>query len=211
LINQASRMPRIMNQILQKATKHCLGLLLNSRCNSLPFHNAMHTLEVYENVIEIGTFENFNYEELEPILLAALFHDTGNAFAFNGHELFSINEADAFLRDQEYSVDKTALVMDCINSTRMPQNPISKSEKILCDSDLFHLGTKSFMSKNKLLRKEFEFFLNENYSERDWIQLNIEFLGQHQFHTTYGKEILKPIKQENIKNLKTYLNKLILA
>ena len=33
-------------------------------------------------------------------------------------------------------------VSSCIQATRMPQSPLSQVEKIMCDADLYHLGTR---------------------------------------------------------------------
>lgn len=142
-------------------------------------------------------------------MLAALFHDTGNSKIFDGHENFGMTEANLFLQNWEYPVDKIALIMDCISATRIPQQPNTTVEKILCDADLFHLGCKSFHKKNKLLRKEWSKFLDLEYDETTWNQMNIKFLKQHIFHTSYGKKILEPIKQGNLKELERQLSKTV--
>ncbi len=191
-----------MNYVVRKAKKHCIGLLLQSRCSSLPFHNERHTMNVYENVLKIGMYENMDVEELEPVLLAALFHDTGNASVFAGHEGYSATEACNFLLAQGYSNDKIDLVIDCINATRMPQRPKNRYEEIICDADLFHLGTGAYHEINKSLRTEWSSFLNTEYSDVAWDSFNIEFLEKHRFHTKYGQEILEPIKMGNLNKLK---------
>lgn len=187
-----------MNPIVRKAKKHCIGLLAQSRCGSLPFHNLEHTTEVYENVLKIGMYENLDIEELEPVLLAALFHDTGNAKIFTGHEKYSVIEASNFLLTQEYPVDKIVLVTNCIKATMIPQQPRNNWEEIICDADLFHLGTKGYLSKSNLLRLEWSKFLKTDYTNVTWDTLNIKFLDRHRFFTKYGKELLEPIKQENL-------------
>lgn len=189
---------KTMSSIIRKAKKHCIGLLSGSRCSSLPFHNQEHTMKVYENILKIGMHENRSLEELEPVLLAALFHDTGNALVFAGHESYSATEASNFLLSQDYPSDKIGLVIDCIKATKMPQQPKNSYEEIICDADLFHLGTRSYNSKNKLLRREWVKFLNTEYSDEAWDSLNIGFLEQHRFHTKYGRDILEPVKQENL-------------
>lgn len=194
-----------MEEIVRKAKRYCIGLLSRSRCTALPFHNEQHTMNVYENVLKIGMYEERDLKNLEPVLLAALFHDTGNATVFAGHENHSITEAGNFLRAQRYSDAGIALVIDCIKATKMPQRPSNPYEKILCDADLFHLGTKSFRSKSKMLRMEWAKFLNTEYSDEAWDSLNITFLEQHTFHTKFGQDILEPVKMENLKALKEKL------
>ena len=194
-----------MKEIVTKAKKHCIGLLEKSRCESLPFHNSSHTMEVFENVKKIGTYQYLNLDNLEPVLLAALFHDTGNATVFTGHENFSVIKAIAFLNGLAYPLEKVNLVTECIKATKVPQDPKNHLENIICDADLFHLGSKSYISKNKLLRKEWALYQEIEYSDNEWIALNIKFLEQHRFFTNFGREILEPVKQKNIKKLKQYL------
>jgi len=55
--------------------------------------------------------------DLEPIRLAALFHNAGNTAVFAGHDNHSITEAGNSLSSQDYLVDKITLVIDCIKAT----------------------------------------------------------------------------------------------
>ncbi|MBT2161276.1 HD domain-containing protein [Zobellia barbeyronii] len=191
-----------MEEILKNAQKYCTRVLMGSRCKSLPFHNVEHTMEVFSNVKKIGSYGYLNNDELKPVLLAALFHDTGNATVFKGHENFSVIKATDFLNGQNYPVEKLKMVTDCIKATRMPQEPKNYLEEIICDADLFHLGTKFFTAKNKLIRQEWEKFLEVRYTDEAWYALNITFLEQHRYHTKYGKDLLEPIKQKNLNQLK---------
>lgn len=197
-----------MREIVKQAKKQCMQLLTTSRCRLLPFHNEKHTLEVFEHVEKIGRFEHITDDEMELVMLAALFHDTGNAKIFYGHENFSLTEASLFLQKRNYPVDRIGRVMDCICATRMPQNPTTKIESILCDADLYHLGAKSFLKKSNFLRKEWSDYQNLEYTDENWLTMNIEFLRGHTFHTAYGKTILEPMKQENITSLKNELKQM---
>ncbi|SDQ96404.1 HD domain-containing protein [Flagellimonas zhangzhouensis] len=191
--------------IFAKAELHVVALLQNGACGSLPFHNVQHTLEVYVQVLKVGNHVGLDPTELERVLLAALFHDVGHVSGFEGHETQSCDLAKAFLEDWDYPSEGLAVVQDCILATRMPQEPKNLMEKVLCDADLFHLGTLSFFNKNALLRKEWAQHRNMQYSDRDWTQLNITFLEGHSFFTTYGQRVLEPVKQENLAQLKDRL------
>ncbi|MBU2945774.1 HD domain-containing protein [Zobellia uliginosa] len=197
-----------MKKIIGNAKIYCKGLLTRSRCSSLPFHNIQHTMDVYEHVLKIGMYENRDLQELESVLLAALFHDTGNATVFAGHEKYSVTEASNFLLAQKCPPEKIDLIVSCIKATRMPQRPKGIYEEIICDADLFHLGTEQYQSKNNLLRKEWSKFLHTVYSDADWYSMNIEFMEKHRFFTKYGKEILEPVKQKNLQQLKQYRKRL---
>lgn len=194
------------SDILPLAKQFCVSLLKRGRCGSLPFHNAQHTLEVFDHVRVIGRDEGLSEKALEPALLAALFHDVGNASGFKGHEAQSSAMASKFLEPLKYPKDDLFKVQGCIMATRMPQSPNSLLEKILCDADLFHLGTLSFFKRNTLLRKEWAMDQNLLYSDWDWTKLNITFLEGHSFFTTYGHRVLEPVKQENLAQLKDRLS-----
>ena len=162
-----------MESILSDAKKFCMRLLSKSRCSRLPFHNLEHTMEVYNNTMKIGIYEKVAIAELEPVLLAALFHDTGNTEIFKNHERFSGDHALKFLQERDYPQVKIAKVIDCINATRMPQKPNFILEEIICDADLFHLGTPAFHSKNKALRREWNKFLDIEYSVNGFPTISI--------------------------------------
>ncbi len=194
---------------MNRAKKYCKKLFLKSSCISMPFHNFQHTLEVFENVKKIASYEDISKEQLEPILLAALFHDTGNAFRFQGHEYVSRTYAILFMEKNGYNEKLTEKVCNNIIATKIPQNPTNIYESIICDADLFHLGTRSYGSKNEMLRREWSKYLELEYSDDEWKDLNIEFMKQHRFHTKYGKEILNPVKQENLEKLVSSAQKMI--
>ncbi|XCF04777.1 HD domain-containing protein [Tamlana crocina] len=198
-----------MNSIVRKVKKHCLDLLMHSRCKVLPFHCVQHTLEVYKNVQTIGKQEKCNAEEFEILKIAALFHDTGVSATYKGHEDISANNAHLFLSDLKYPVNKIAEVMNCINATKMPQNPKTKLEQIICDADLFHLSTKVYMLKNELLRIEWKTYMNLIFTDQDWFKLNLDFLSEHHYHTNYGKNVLQEKKKKNIELLEKLLAEVI--
>lgn len=198
-----------MNSILIKnVKKHTINLLKNSRCKSLAFHNVKHTLEVFKNVQIIAENENINASDLEILKIAALFHDTGIIETFMGHEAISVNYAtDYFFSEQNLSNKKIAKVLNCINATKMPQNPKTNLEKIICDADLFHLAEANYLAKNKLLRIEWKNNLDLIFDDKEWYKLNIDFLSKHKYHTSYGLDVLENKKSNNIKLLNSILIK----
>jgi predicted metal-dependent HD superfamily phosphohydrolase len=191
-----------MDKTIRQAKNYCKKIFKNSRCKNLPFHNLNHTMEVLSNVEKIGAYEGIPFSEQQPILLAALFHDTGNAFRFQGHEEVSAAYAILFMEKKGYSEDLIKTVCSLILATKLPQNPKNSYENIICDADLFHLGTKTYMAKNELLRSEWANYLEIEYSDKAWDTLNINFFEQHRFYSKYGREVLTPVKQENLKQLK---------
>lgn len=186
-----------MSSLISKAKHHCIYLLEHSRCAEMPYHNLQHTCDVYRNVQLIGGFEDLDEPSFEILKLAALFHDTGLSEAYHGHEEVSAKNAQRFLESIDYPKAKLEQVIACIQATRLPQQPKSVLEKVICDADLFHLSNDDFLEKNKLLRQEWEQYLNKVYTESEWHELNTSFLENHQYHTVFGSTVLKFGKLKN--------------
>ena len=187
-----------MTAFLNEIKSHCTELLSKSRCNSLPFHNIAHTLEVYKKSEVIANFEGLVKDDLEALLIASLFHDTGYIATYAGHECISATNAMLYLKQLGYPDDKIERVVTCINATKIEHEPNSILEKVICDADLAHLGDDDFMEKNERLRLEWSNHLNVHYTDEEWYRLNIRFLKNHQFYTEYGKRFLQPLKQKHL-------------
>ncbi|WP_142784038.1 HD domain-containing protein [Changchengzhania lutea] len=187
-----------MNAQVNNIKKHCLDLLTHSRCKVLPFHSNKHTLEVFENVETIGNYEGINGEEIEILKIAALFHDTGISQDYVGHESIGANYAHDYLSELDYSNSAKVQILNCIMATKMPQNPETLLECIICDADLFHLASSNYIFKNELLREEWKTYMDLIFTDEEWYQLNLEFLVNHKYYTDYGKNVLREKKQKNI-------------
>lgn len=186
-------------------TKYCSDLLQNGKCKNLPFHNFNHTQEVIDNVFLISNALGIPSTETKLIVIAACFHDSGFTETYEGHEAVSIRLAQRYMAKAhctKYEIDR---VSTCIAATKMPQNPTDSYAEILCDADLFHLGSTDFFFKNFLLRKEWELFCDMVMTDDKWILSNIKFLEGHRFKTPYGKEILEREKQKNLNKLKALI------
>ncbi|MGB8704981.1 MAG: HD domain-containing protein [Gillisia sp.] len=197
LLNGFSR-----TKLVSKTYDYCMDFLNNSRCKTLPFHSIQHTQDVFKYVKTIANYEEVYGQDLEPILIAALFHDTGMAETYVNHEEQSVVYALEYLKKEDYPENKTKIVTDCILATKLPQDPHSKAEKIICDADLYHLGTEDYIFRNERLRVEWEQFFEKEYSDEEWYAINVEFLENQQFHTWFGKTVLKNRKDINCKMLK---------
>ena len=83
----------------------------------------------------------------------------------------------------------------------MPQNPQNALEQILCDADLMHLASEDYFSKADLLHKEIEYTKSCKISEKEWLEMNENFLNQHCFFTDYAKEKYESAVKENLKKV----------
>lgn len=192
--------------MLQQVEKFCSKLLKESKCAGLSFHNYEHTKEVASHAKLICDYLGFDKEESEPILIAAWFHDIGHSEVYQGHEDVSKRLAKEFLEKAGYPKEKLAVVLSGIEATKMPQKCNNTYSAVLCDADVFHIGTSDFFFKKLLLRREWDLKGIMRVTDIEWHKLNREFLHSHHFKTKYGKEVLEQGKSENEKKVKYILS-----
>jgi predicted metal-dependent HD superfamily phosphohydrolase len=183
-------------RILSAAQDFVTDLLINRLDKSIHFHTLQHTQEVLTGSETMADYYHLEDEDRFALMLASWFHDTGyTGGKALGHENVSIELATKFLNEHKVHQQVINKVIGCITATRLPQTPHTLIEQIICDSDLFHLGTSDFKEKNRLLREELNDFGNLDLSKKDWRKKNIEFLSKHTYFTSYAKEHLDPLKQ----------------
>ena len=189
--------------ILQEAKATVTELLSNKLSKSISFHTLLHTQEVVAACERIAESIQLPDSDRFALIIAAWFHDTGYTSGIaKDHETASIQLATGFLIAHAASDDLKNKVISCINATRIPQSPMTPMERIICDADLFHLGTDAFKEKSILLLNEFREFSGKEISKKDWRKINIRFLEGHQYFTAYGKEKLQPEKEMHLAKLK---------
>ena len=197
--------------LLPEVQAYVTDLLTSKLSESITFHTLQHTQEVVAACERIADHYQLPEQDRLPLYIAAWFHDTGYTSGnARDHESVSIRIAMDFLSQHNAPEDLKKQVEGCINATRMPQNPTTTIERILCDADLFHLGTNDFMAKNKLLRQEFRELSGIDLSKKEWRKSNIEFLETHNYFTTYGREKLQPAKEIHLIELRSKNNEEIL-
>ena len=197
------------NEFFKEVSEYIFGLFKNELPPQVVYHNYDHTIQVVNNVIEIGEAENISLENLELLQLAAWFHDTGFVKGFENHEEKSKEILNDYLVGKNFSSEKIEKIGALIDATKMPQNPSNKLEKIICDADLYHLGTDSFTEKSNLLRSEWEQLCNKYLSDVEFLTGNEKFLNEHKFFTDYAFGKLNEQKIANWLKVKKDLNKTI--
>jgi predicted metal-dependent HD superfamily phosphohydrolase len=190
-------------QLLEQAQGYVTEIFRTKVDPKFVFHNLHHTQQVVMAAEEIAAHYALNDDDRTVLLLGAWFHDTGFR---NGHpeehERESIRLASEFLQQHNANAEVIQRVSSCIQATRMPQSPLSQVEKVLCDADLYHLGTDSFKKMNQALKQEQEAYSGKEIPKKEWRQRNIEFLESHQYFTDYCQNKLEPKKQEWIRQLR---------
>jgi HD superfamily phosphodiesterase len=167
------------------------------------YHNQNHTKDVLDAAQKIADHYQLDDRSFFIVCAAACFHDIGFILSKGElHEQKGAELADVFLRSIEVDEQDITAIKGCIMATKMPQRPVSMEEIILCDADLFNLGTTSFKEINKLLRKETEALTNTKIDGIAWRKSSIHMLENHTYHTDYCQELLDKTKAENLAKLK---------
>ncbi len=167
----------------------------------LYFHNVAHTQHVVNAVREIGMGAGLSNKELETVLLAAWFHDTGYTETYQQHELASVEIALRFLAAYHLPQPQLDKVSACILATQFPQQPVSLMEKVICDADFYHFSMENYLAFAQSLKQEWEEVIGLQYSPLQWNSINLEMLRNHQYFTSFGQHKLQSCKEKNIRLL----------
>ena len=188
--------------LIQEARTFITDLLSHKLSKDIKFHTLQHTQEVVAACEKLADYHQLPDDDRFALILAACFHDTGyTGGKAKEHETLSIKLVNEFLIAHSTPDNIKNKVTGCINATRMPQSPGTLIEKIICDADLFHLGTDAFDEKSRLLRQELNDFGDNDVSKKDWRKINIRFLERHEYFTAYAKEKLQPEKDKHLSDL----------
>jgi uncharacterized membrane-anchored protein YitT (DUF2179 family)/predicted metal-dependent HD superfamily phosphohydrolase len=167
----------------------------------LVYHNAQHTKQVIAAAEQLALAEGIAGEELVLLKTAALFHDTGFLHQAAGHEEFSCKVAKEQLPGFGYSPAQVEAICKMIMATRLPQSPGDNLSEILCDADLYYLGTDQYAATADKLFQEFK-KLGSIKSAAEWDFMQVEFLSAHQYFTQAAKTELEETKHVTLKQLK---------
>ncbi len=189
---------------ISEQAQHYVRSFFDSHLNDkLSYHNWLHTKDVTSAARQIADHYTLNDADLFIVTTAACFHDIGYLTgATAGHEERGAAMAASFLGGT--GVEKTVIdaIRGCILATQLPQRAEGLLQQIVCDADLFHLGTDEFGERNKLMRKETEAIRNTKISKDQWRRETIRFVGGHQYYTDYCRALLNEKQGENLGRLK---------
>jgi predicted metal-dependent HD superfamily phosphohydrolase len=175
---------------------------------NLVYHNLEHTKLVVAAAQQIAAHYRLEDNELLVVCVACWFHDLGYLVGETKmHEEKGVEMAREFLNVQQIPENVQQQVAGCIMATKMPQNPQNLLEQIVCDADLFHLGTKDFKDRSRLLRQEMELTTGREIPGATWNAGSLRLQESHHYFTAYCKALLQQQKEENIAKLKSKLEK----
>ncbi|HEY5826238.1 MAG TPA: Pycsar system effector family protein [Cyclobacteriaceae bacterium] len=188
--------------VIDQAKEHVKSLFRSKRDDRFVYHNESHTERVVLSAKEIAAHYKLKGEDYDVLIVAAWFHDIGYFDDASHHEAMGAKLAEDFLKKQKADSAFIERVKAGVLATRMPQQPTNLLEEILCDADLFHLGSDEFFDKNKLMRKEYQLRCDANMDKDTWRARTITLLTNHHYHTDYAKRLLDDGKKRNLAKLK---------
>lgn len=194
---------------IEKSEDFVFKLLKDNLSILHTYHNFNHTQKVVLAARTLINNEKVNDDDIEAILVAAWFHDTGYIKGFTNHEQNSIVIAKQFLLDnnkEEQFVDK---VTSLILATEVTYEPQSLPEKIIKDADYNHFASEDYLATCELLREEWKLTQGKEFTDLEWMTENKRILVNcHRYFTDYAKEKWQLVKDKNILLLHKEIQKL---
>lgn len=165
--------------------------------STLPYHNLDHTKLVVQRTIELIRAHQLPPRAGTLLEIAAWFHDVG--FLISGkenHEQIGVEAMKVFFLTKGIAQDEIDQIARCIMATRLPTQPLTLEEALLCDADSYHLGTDNFEEMDLLVREEYRLY--DTISDYRWNLKTLHFLRKHRFYTAYCQTNLEEGKKKNI-------------
>ena len=166
----------------------------------ISYHNTEHTQQVVDTAVTIGAHERLTDDEMLLVKTAALLHDIGFLQSHLNHEEISCQYAKKILPEFGYSAEQIDSICAIILATKIPQNPQNLLAKIVCDADLFYLGSENYTTRAALLEAELR-KLGTLTPQSDWIGTQLTFLSNHKYFTDFAQAQCEPIKQNHLEQL----------
>lgn len=196
-------------ELLNKVEAYASKLLTEDLPAVFVYHNLTHTQEVVASSRELAEALSISEEDKCIVEAAAWFHDLGYIKSTCNHEASSCEYARAFLEKEDVEVSTIEKIEGCITATKMPQEPKSLLEEIICDADLNKLAKKGFYKRGLLLQQEWkDLEISCPSKAENWIEHTLEFLASHKFHTSFAKKEWTKKKEKNIIRLQEKLEEL---
>ena len=187
------------DKIFKEIYKKIIGRLEAELPATLAYHNAQHTEYVVDKAHMLAIHENITGRELELVKIAALYHDTGFLLDHLEHENLGCQIVSQDL-EELLNPEELEKVCGMITATKIPQRPQNLMEMIVADADLFYMGTSNYKKFSQRLYLEMKHF-NPSIGDEKWLEIQLNFLATHNYHTTYGKNMLEPQKQKVLTSL----------
>ena len=140
------------------------------------------------------------------VKLAALFHDSGFLNKYENNEIEGAKLAKRELPRYGFTDNHVDIIVNMVLATKIPQDPKTHLEEILCDADLDYLGRdkEEFDKISSSLAEEL-IDMKILKSIEDWDPIQIKFLESHKYYTKTCINDRRPNKIERLREIKDRL------
>lgn len=168
---------------------------------NLFYHGLHHTLDIMKAALELAKQEGITDDaSLALLKTAALYHDSGFLNTYQNHEEEGCKIVKNILPEFDYSNKEIEIICGMIMATKIPQNPKTHLEEILCDADLDYLGREDFDPIAETLYQELK-ERNLISGHDAWNAVQINFFKSHQYWTDSARKNRNGLKQRHLDNL----------
>jgi len=186
------------NDLLFKVEEFVKSYFISHPNDRLVYHNLYHTESVVKASKEIALHEGLDDNELLIVICAAWFHDIGYLVDIHNHETVGADIARKFFEENTVEESTIQAIVNCILATKLPQHPKNLLEFIVCDADLYHLGTSDFKGATRLMRKERSLLNGLHISKEEWRESTAQLMENHHYWTKFCQETLNKEKERNL-------------
>lgn len=191
--------------MFKRIYKEVMSNLESNLPSWLHYHSPDHTRYVLSKAEFLAEQEGVQGRDLCLIQIAALYHDLGFIKGRKEHERKSCEMAATELPKYEISPEEIQKICGMIMATKIPQEPKNLLEKILADADLEYLGTDGFFETSEKLYREL-LHNQPGLSRKKWNEIQVYFLSNHSYHTTYCRIHCEGKKAEHLAELQRKLS-----
>jgi len=177
-----------------KLRRIVLNQLENGLPKNLTYHNLDHVLDVLDVCNQYIKRNKIKGDDAFLLRIGAIVHDMGFLKTIVNHEEVGAEMATEIMNSLDMEPAHIETVRGLILATKIPQNPKTELQKIICDSDLDYLGRNDYPEISSRLYLEFK-ATNVIKTDEDWKNLQISFLSKHEFHTPFAKKYRAPKKK----------------
>jgi uncharacterized protein len=178
-----------------------MDTLLGQLKPELTYHGRHHVLDVLDVCEQYIKRLKLNERDAELLRTGALLHDIGFLYTYQDHEEKGVEVAREILPKYGYSPTEILIVTSLIRATKVPQDPFTDLEQIICDADLDYLGRADFEPISESLFQELR-NVNLVHDRLTWDRIQIKFLESHTYHTDYARKHRQPHKAARLAEIR---------
>jgi uncharacterized protein len=185
------------SRMYKKGHKYVIERLKSELPSNRVYHNIAHSYDVLNSSIRIALMHNqicspgeeLKAEDFILLCTTAITHDLGHIEAFAGHEEAGARIVEKDFGQFGYSSAQRRIIENGIRATKLPQNPKSLLEEIICDADVANKGRKDCFFAGIFVKSETENIQNQEIEPDNWIKGSIDYFLKLPFHTEAANKL----------------------